>query len=717
MRISIFNSLPNKGEAHKSSETSSIDEFIANIKYGKWKDIVARVREEPDKVQRNKIKRNMPSATISGVFDIRQEDKIIEHSGFICIDIDNFNDKTQLESDPFTYAIFSSASGLGLAILVRIEPDKHKESFKFLQEYYFKTYGIVVDSAPQNPASLRFVSHDPGIVVNERSRKARTLSIKPKKVQSIPIVLTAEKVDIVLQNIVNSGVNLADSYDEYMRLAFAIADGFGEGGRHYFHAIAAASAKYDSSHADKQYNIALKGNKQGITVGTFYWMAKQAGVDIPNDYKRVTQLAAIGKKSGRGADGVKAQLVQMEGISPTDADQVVDEVFRRSDVDLKANIQDREQLILALIEWISQNYNIRKNLISQQLEESGNMITEGIINTIYLKASIFFNSKEITKTLIESILFSDQIPTYNPIQEYIEKNMHRNTTGNIKRISETIESDTNMKYIFIRKWLLSVIAAYDGHPVRSVLALTGGQNTGKTYWFRSILPAALRKYYAESKLDAGKDDDILMCQKLIVMDDEMGGKSKQDEKRFKELTSKEVFSLRPPYGRANQDFKRLAILCGTSNDSEVIRDRTGNTRVLPVNVISINHSAYNEVDKDELFMEMYRAYISGEEWQLNKAELADLLYLGNEFEGINFEREMILTHLRPKISERDFVDYLTATEIKDYLELNSKQKITNLKNLSIELKSIFGKSIGKRDNGLVRYKYGVIKINNYNSNS
>ena len=57
-----------------------------------------------------------------------------------------------------------------------------------------------------------------------------------------------------------------------------------------------------------------------------------------------------------------------------------------------------------------------------------------------------------------------------------------------------------------------------------------------------MLPKELRSYYAESKLDAGKDDEILMTQKLLIMDDEMGGKSKKEVKRLKELTSKQTYS-------------------------------------------------------------------------------------------------------------------------------------------------------------------------------
>ena len=63
----------------------------------------------------------------------------------------------------------------------------------------------------------------------------------------------------------------------------------------------------------------------------------------------------------------------------------------------------------------------------------------------------------------------------------------------------------------------------------AILVLCGDQGIGKTNFFRNLLPAELRSYYGESKLDAGKDDEILMCKKIILCDDEFGGKSKQEE--------------------------------------------------------------------------------------------------------------------------------------------------------------------------------------------
>ncbi|MCY1525845.1 Virulence-associated protein E [compost metagenome] len=445
-------------------------------------------------------------------------------------------------------------------------------------------------------------------------------------------------------------------------------------------------------------------------MGTLYWMLKQVGIHPPVIDNKPIQIAAMAKKSGRNKEAVKQQLAEINGLDPQQADKLVDEVFKRDDISIKSTSGDTDELIQAFFEWMQQNHPLRTNTITRIIEEhSGTEVKKERINSIYLRARMFFNTKDITKDLCESYIFSDFIPEYNPISEYIEKNLHRRTTGNIAALSACINSETPMKDIFIRKWIISLIAAYNGHPVRSVLALCGGQNTGKTEWFRRMLPLGLKKYYAESKLDAGKDDDILMCQKLIVMDDEMGGKSKRDEKRFKELTSKSIFSLRAPYGRFNEDFKRLAVLCGTSNDNEVINDPTGNTRVLPIDVISIDHKMYNSIDKDDLFMEAYHAYEAGENWQLTKEELTLLDEVSNDFESTPFERELLCQFFTPPEPGKYSV-WLTATEIKDKIETYTKQKIMNMKRFGIECKMLFGKSKIKKVNKMPLYKYEVVEL-------
>ena len=53
------------------------------------------------------------------------------------------------------------------------------------------------------------------------------------------------------------GANIAPTYQEYMPLAFAIANDCGEAGRSSFHRICRLSERYVSAEADKLYDLSL----------------------------------------------------------------------------------------------------------------------------------------------------------------------------------------------------------------------------------------------------------------------------------------------------------------------------------------------------------------------------------------------------------------------------------------------------------------------------
>lgn len=681
----------NPMETKKEIENTSIDVFLERVKNGFWKHDVELIRNEQDELKRKTQKKAMPCVTISGIFSERKESGLIKHSGFICIDIDGFNDKTQLEKDQYTYSVINSIGGNGLAVIVKIEPSKHKESYIFLSEYYFNLFGIKVDEAPKNPASCRYVTFDSELFINPKSKKSKFKVEAKKKINTLALIIP--KTDVSdLVNEVNK--NIAEDYKDYLSLGFSCAVGFGEEGRSYFHKLCMFSSKYDSDVVDRNYNRFLKGGNQGITIGTFYFYLKEGGANL-NKYqndKKINQISL-----NKRLDISKAQSIQ-EIISTSKLDEkqardLVDEVYSRKDIDIR-NVGGVENIINNVQNFIFKQYKIRKNLITKKYEIDNEEMKDKHFNDLYLMSRMTFDDNAVTFDLCLRIIMSSATVEFNPIQDYIEKNSFRNSTGNIQKICDSIISETSMKKTWIKKWLLSIIACYEGFPVRSVLCFTGGQNTGKTEFFRRLMPTALRPYYAESNMDKGKDDELLMCENLIVMDDEMGGKSKQDEKRFKELTSKNFFSLRAPYAKANEHFKRLALLCGTTNEKAVINDPTGNTRILPIEVQSINHELYNSVNKDELFMELYREYTKGTEWQLDKEEVKILMEISEEFETIPFERELILKFF--EVPEGSYSTEMTATEIKDWIETYSKQKIFSMKKLGTELKKLFGNPISTR---------------------
>lgn len=696
-KISMFASVR---DTKPAGEMEVID-FLNAVKHGRWQEKIEPIRKITDKDERQKAKQKLPACTISGTFTERKQSGFVQHSGFMVVDIDERVDRALLQKDQYTYALFHSASGVGIAVLVKVDPNKHEESYRFIENYYYKQYGISVDPAPKNIASARYVSFDPNLYLNEKSKKSGTKQ-KPKKNQtgSVPIVLPQNEAEELARRVYERGINLAPDYEQYLKLAFALCDGFGESGRPMFHMLCGVSEKYSSQEADAKYSHCLKnaGKSGGVTVGTFYWMVKEAGVELPKTNNQAVRAAAMAKKSNRPKESARDQLVAMNGLSREQATKFVDEVYSRDDISIANIASDPENLLEALEEFIKSQHPIRKNRITQKLEEKGNEVSKERLNSIFLKARRFFNKKDVTYDLVERLIFSEITPEFHPIQEYIEKNRHRKTTGNIDALARCIRTDTPGHDAFVRRWVYGWVHALQGAPVRLVLTLVGGQKTGKTEFFRRLPPAALRKYYAESKLDAGKDDEILMCQKLWVMDDEMGGKSKQDEKRFKELTSKSTFSLRAPYGRHNEDYKRLAVLCGTSNDESILNDATGNTRILPVRVFSIDHEAYNAIDKDELFMEAVRAVEEGANYELTDQEQQQLDEINGDFESTPFERELIQKFFAP-VGDGDYPEYLTATEIKDVIETNTKQRIMSLRKFGVECRNIFGDKVSKRING------------------
>ena len=713
MNISVFQNHKNVNPI----EVITITEFLTRVKYGTWKESVEKVRNAKNDEEKKSLKSVLAGVTVSGTFTERSEKNLIQHNGFICIDIDHRNDLDEiLKNDPYTYAYFKSCSNSGYAVLVKIKKDFHKQSFDWLRNYYFDTYkGILIDPAPKNVASLRYVSFDPELFINEKSKTSGIQKEKKHAPKSLAIIYGNSEVDGLVQEIQRSGVSLATSYEEFRNLAFAVADGFGETGRDYFHACCFNESRYNSKDANKMYDEALKGRKSGISVGTFYFMAQSAGFQLPKADKKALNTVVIGKKNNLTKDLATQNLVHLHGYDQKTASEFVQKVYDDQNITLASVSGDEDSLIDTLFAWFDQNYTLKRNSITKFIENDGVELEEEDINSIYLAARKAFNIKSLTYELISRIIHSRYIEEYNPIIEFVQKNMNRGRKGIIEEFVSGVLTNTEGAKTFMKKWLIGIIASMHGETVRYVLALTGAQNSGKTRFFRDLLPKELKRFYAESNLDRDKDDELLMCQKAIVMIDELGGRTKQDEKKFKMLSSKEYFSLRAPYGRKNMDFKRMAVLGGTSNETAILNDPTGNTRVLPIKVIAMDFNKLNSIDRIDLFMQLYHEYKSGYSWEFDKLEMNHLTYLSQDFTVTNVEEEA-LTMFFGNVSTHptSVIEYMTTSEIKNYIETRCKLQMKNINKFGIECTKFFGESKSKKRGNVPIKCYKVIILENIN---
>ncbi len=155
----------------------NIRDVIANIRDGKWKEPVSAIRKafaQGGKKAAEPLKKRLPAVTFSGRFRQRQASELDNHSGVLCVDLDNLNGRLdgireELSQDKHVIACFASPTGSGLKVLIPIQADaiSHEASFRAARRHFKDTYGITIDEQCGDVARLCFVSADPTILVRD----------------------------------------------------------------------------------------------------------------------------------------------------------------------------------------------------------------------------------------------------------------------------------------------------------------------------------------------------------------------------------------------------------------------------------------------------------------------------------------------------------------------------------------------------------------------
>ena len=220
---------------------------MEGVRTGKWQDIVLQVRACKDKAERDKLKKSAPLVTVSGSFSARKDDALKEHSGFIAIDIDNIDNpeeaKKLVQADSYIYAAFTSISGHGLCLVMRIDGTRHADAFTGIASYLYHTYQLIVDQSGKNVSRARFISYDPWIYINTKAILFKKYLAKPKERKLAKVAVIKTDFDAMIAEMDRKGLDLCEDYSEWMRIAYALVSEFGEGGRDYFHTLSSNSSK------------------------------------------------------------------------------------------------------------------------------------------------------------------------------------------------------------------------------------------------------------------------------------------------------------------------------------------------------------------------------------------------------------------------------------------------------------------------------------------
>ena len=707
----------------KAGKDAKFISFIKGIKEGKWQDLVldvrARLAKITDKRERSKIKAKCPLFRVSGSFSGQSDADIRKHSGFIAIDIDDIDNvntaKDVVRADPYIYASFTSISGNGLCLIFRIDGTRHLDAFEGISKYLYDTYQLIVDQSGKNVGRARFVSFDPYMNINEESIVFKKYLPKPKKTKPSPkVVFVNTDFDQIVKSIYDRGLNLCEDYGEWLRVCYALVSQYGDGetGKNHFDTLSRPSSKYNEKDCKRQYDVCLKnhneGKKKQSTINYIYYLAKQNGIETYSvETKDVIRAASSQAKSGVSKSEISKGLKKFNDIPESFSEPIIDQVISQG-------IEHQSENIIEDIIHFLQPYGLRKNLITRNVEMNGKPLDDSDINTLFIDCKSMFD--KATKDLVCSVIYSNKIEQYNPMKNFFNEEVDVDTDlPNLKKLIGSLKSDTGNYDKWITKWLVSCVASVYGTYSPLVLVFSGEvQGTGKTHAFRYLLPKKLRSLFAESKMDNGKDDEILMTKKLIILDDEYGGKSKREEKKLKEITAKEFINVREPYGRVSVDLRRLSVFCGTSNDTQIISDPTGNRRILPVHILDIDQSMYNRCDKEMLWHELKHLYDSGYDYTVLKSEINDLNENTEMFNASTPEEELIaVKFMIPSNSLSG--EWLTITEIINTMVADTKFNVMNNTRVGMLLSKNGYEKKRMRKNGIPSTVYYVEKITDYNN--
>ena len=100
-----------------------------------------------------------------------------------------------------------------------------------------------------------------------------------------------EEMECIIRAIEQRAIDIAPDYKDWMELGFALADGFGENGREYYHRISRFHPDYQREKTDRQFTNCLQANGHGITIRSFFHLAGRAG--IPLSTKKETDLSIL----------------------------------------------------------------------------------------------------------------------------------------------------------------------------------------------------------------------------------------------------------------------------------------------------------------------------------------------------------------------------------------------------------------------------------------
>lgn len=370
---------------------------------------------------------------------------------------------------------------------------------------------------------------------------------------------------------------------------------------------------------------------------------------------------------------------------------------------------------LIMEDYLQRNFDFVHNVVLNKVA-SVNVMTKELeyfdeyaLNSLWVELQR--GCMKISKQMLHDYLYSSNSVQFDPFSEYF-KGLEAWTPDQpnyFQLLADTVTVPADQKEaweLYLFRWLIALVGCAINPTItnQQVLVLVGGQGIGKTKWTETLVPEPLKDYYYSGNVNPGdKDSAINLSECFLINLDELGNLNKGDLNSLKQLITQSSIRVRRPYATLAEKMPRRASFIGSVNNSEFLRDDTGNRRYLCIDTLVIDYN--HGIDISRVYAQAYylltqlkvKYWFDGEEIQaVNERNKA--------YQMSYPELEYVNQYFEPCSRDDNEAVEMTLTEIQNYLMRHG----TNILNVSNRMLGIAMKSSEyvrvKKDGGKYFYR-------------
>lgn len=224
----------------------------------------------------------------------------------------------------------------------------------------------------------------------------------------------------------------------------------------------------------------------------------------------------------------------------------------------------------------------------------------------------------------DAVIIAARRNSYNPVTAYLNRLLWDGKERVATLFIDYLGAEDNSYTRSVATKLLTaaVQRAYEGgNKFDYMPILVGEQGIGKS----TLLDILGGEWYTDALTTFdGKKGAELISGKWVVEVGELAAMGRHEIEEIKQFITRRQDRYRAAYGRRAEDKKRRCILVGTSNETNFLRDTTGNRRFLPIQcmVNKPKRNVWRDLvkERDQIWAEAITLYKAGTPVHLSKEE-------------------------------------------------------------------------------------------------